>query len=90
MRVYLIAAFAAFGLAGAASANEIEEGCRAYAAETGGDASGCACIGEKAAADPALAEALMAIDSPEALEAADESVRGAIAACWMPADSAEG
>lgn len=69
-------------LAAPAMANESQAACEAYVAEHGGDASGCACIGEQAAADPAFAEALAAIDTPEALEAADQATKDKIAICY--------
>lgn len=75
--ITLLATIAAPGFA-----NEIEEGCREYAEANGTDPSGCSCIGEAADADPALAEALAAITSPEELEAADDSTKAALAACF--------
>jgi hypothetical protein len=75
------AATAALCLAPAA-ANEIADECRAYVDANGGDASGCDCLGAAAESDAALAEALKAIDTPEDLEAADESTKAAIAACY--------
>lgn len=65
-----------------ALANDAEAQCNAYIAEHGGDPSGCACIGEQAAADAAFAEAIAQIDSPEALEAADEATKEKIAVCY--------
>jgi len=82
------AAIAALGASAPAAANETADQCRAYVASNGGDASGCDCLGEAAAKDAALAEALAAIDTPEDLEAADESTKSAIAACYP--DSAAG
>lgn len=78
------------GLFAAASVSpalaDAEAACEAYAAENGGDASGCACLGEAAAADAELAAALEAISSPEDLEAADDSTKDAIRACYPDAD----
>jgi hypothetical protein len=83
MRMTIIAGIiAAAALAAPAFANDTEDQCLAYTAENGGDSSGCSCLGEKAAADSALAESIAMIDSPEALDAADEATKGAIAACW--------
>jgi hypothetical protein len=82
MRKVLALGVLAAALAFPAMANEVEDYCRAYTTENDGDPSGCSCLGEAAAKDPALADALMAIDSPEALEAADESTKAAIDSCW--------
>lgn len=73
---------AAAALAGPAMANDVEDQCRAYTAENDGDPSGCACLGEAASKDPALAEAIQSIQTPEDLEAAPESVQAAVGACW--------
>ena len=68
-----------------ASANETADSCRAYVAENGGDASGCDCLGAAADADADLAAALAAIKSPADLEAADQSTKDQIAACYPDA-----
>ncbi len=68
-----------------AFANEVEEACKTYAAEHGGDATGCACLGEMAAGDADLAAAIMEITDPAALEAADEATKEAIGACFPEA-----
>ncbi|MFQ5562082.1 MAG: hypothetical protein ACE5FO_00790 [Parvularculaceae bacterium] len=86
MQKALAAAFAVAGLSLVpAAANEVEQQCLDYTAEYNGDNSGCACLGEAADKDPALAEAIAAISAPEDVEAADETVRQAIAACWPAA-----
>lgn len=75
----LILAAAAVAPAGA---NETADSCKAYVAENGGDDSGCGCLGEAADADANLAAALAEIESPEDLEAADQSTKDKIAACF--------
>jgi hypothetical protein len=85
MKKFLIAALAAGLASGAASANETADNCRAYVAENGGDDSGCDCLGEAAESDAALADALAAINTPADLEAADDSTKEAIAACFPDA-----
>ena len=83
MRTAIILGFvAAAALAAPAMANEVEDQCRAYTAENDGDPSGCTCLGEAASKDPALANAITMIETPEDLEAADDSVKAAIGACW--------
>jgi hypothetical protein len=82
MLKYLTAAFAFAMLTVPASANETADSCRAYVAENGGDASGCDCLGDAAAADADLAAALAAIEAPADLEAADQSTKDKIAACF--------
>ena len=84
MKKILAAAFLAAFIS-PAFANDAEDGCRAYVAENGGDASGCSCLGEAADADPALADALAAIQEPADLEAADDATKEAIAACFPDA-----
>lgn len=87
LKILSAAALSAFFIA-TASANDTADHCRAYVAENGGDASGCDCLGEAAAGDSALADALSEIESPADLEAADDSTKAAIAACFP--DSAAG
>ncbi len=85
MKTTLALAFAAALLIAPANANETTDSCRAYVAENGGEASGCDCLGEAAASDAALADALAAINAPADLEAADTSTKEAIAACFPDA-----
>lgn len=84
MRV-LSAAALIFATLSSASANETADSCRAYVAENGGDDSGCSCLGEAADADAGLAAAIAAIEGPEDLEAADQSTKDKIAACFPDA-----
>lgn len=81
----LFASALAFAALTPASANETADSCRAYVAENGGDASGCDCLGAAADADADLAAALAAIKSPADLEAADQSTKDQIAACYPDA-----
>lgn len=85
MRKLLFAALLA-ALAAPAVANEVEDQCVAYVTENGGDASGCACLGEAADKDAALMEAILAIASPEDLAAADDATKEAIRACFPDTD----
>lgn len=85
MKKLMIAAIAATFIAAPAMANEAADGCREYVANNGGDDSGCDCLGDAADADAALADALLAIATPEDLEAADETTKEAIAACFPDA-----
>jgi hypothetical protein len=78
----ILAAAAVVATAAPAFANETAEACKSYIEKNGGDASGCDCLGEAAAEDADLAEALADIESPADLEAADEATRAAIAACY--------
>ncbi|MEZ5892763.1 MAG: hypothetical protein R3C58_06420 [Parvularculaceae bacterium] len=86
MKRVLMAAFAAAAFVAPASANDTADNCRAYVAENGGDDSGCDCLGDAAAADADLATAIAAIKSPADLEAADQSTKDEIAACFPAAD----
>lgn len=78
----ILAAALFLAAAAPAFANETAEACKSYVEKNGGDASGCSCLGEAAAADPALAAALADIEAPEDLEAADEATKAAIAGCF--------
>ena len=78
----ILAAALMVAAASPAFANETAEACKSYVEKNGGDASGCDCLGEKAAKDQALAEALARIKGPADLEAADQSTKDAIAACF--------
>lgn len=69
-----------------ASANDTADSCRSYVVENGGDASGCECLGEAADADADLAAAIAGIEGPEDLEAADQSTKDKIAACFPSAE----
>ena len=80
----LIIAFAAAGaLTAPAFAGDLETYCEGYMADTGGDASGCACLAETADAD-ATAE-LMEVASEADVEGLSDSAKEAIAACWPDA-----
>ena len=82
MRRLLISSLIAAIAAAPAMANEYADACRDYAAANGTDDAGCDCLGDAAAADPDLAAAIMAIEGPADLEAADPATREAIAACF--------
>lgn len=82
MRKLFVMSVVAAAFAAPAFANDAEDQCNSYVAENDGDASGCACIGQQADADSAFAAAIAAIDSPEALEAADQSTKDKIAICY--------
>ncbi len=70
-------------VAAPALANDLETQCVAYASETSGDASGCSCLAK--AADGAMTEELMAIQSEADIEALSDASKGAIASCWPEA-----
>jgi hypothetical protein len=69
-----------------ALANDTAAHCRDYVAQHGDDDSGCDCLGEAAAKDQALADALAAIQTPEDLEAAPDTAKAAIQACFPNSD----
>ncbi len=75
----LVAAF----FASPVYANEVEDKCMAYAEENGVDSSGCSCLGETA--DASAAAEILAIASPEDLEAASDETKAAIGACFPEA-----
>lgn len=86
MKKLIVAVIAGAAFASPAFANEVAEQCEAYVAENGGDASGCACLGEAAEADASLAESIMAIATPADLDAADDATKEAIRACFPDSD----
>lgn len=83
-KVVILAALAGFAAA-PAFASEVQSHCEAYVAENGGDASGCACLGDAAPDGSELAGALLAIQSEADLEAADDAAKAAIGACFPDA-----
>ncbi|MCA8889498.1 MAG: hypothetical protein KDA46_11750 [Parvularculaceae bacterium] len=85
MKKLMTAAIAAAFFATPALANDAADNCREYIANNGGDDSGCDCLGDAAAADAVLADALSAIETPEDLEAADDATKAAIVACFPDA-----
>lgn len=63
------------------AASELEDYCVAYTTEkAGGDPSGCACLAE--AADDAMTQELLAVQSEADVEALSDASKEAIAACW--------
>ena len=80
----LIAALCAAGLAASpAFADDLEAHCESYAAESGGDASGCACLAEAADAD--MTAELMEVASEADIEGLSDASKEAIAGCWPDA-----
>ena len=82
MKKFILAAALAAFAAPALASDDVEGHCAAYIAANGGDSSGCGCLGEAAADDAALAEAILAIATPEDLAASDEATKEAIRACF--------
>ena len=66
-------------------ADDIAEGCKAFAAENGTDASGCNCLGAAAAEDDTLFEALLTIEAADDMEALKPDHRAAVDACFPTA-----
>lgn len=80
-RLIFIAAGAAL-MTAPAMANDVQAKCDAYIAENGGDPASCSCLADAAPDGSALSAGILAIDSDEAYEASDQSVKDAIAACF--------
>ncbi|MEM9495754.1 MAG: hypothetical protein AAGA09_07095 [Pseudomonadota bacterium] len=81
MKKLLVIAAAAGVCFASANANELEERCLAYMTETGGDASGCSCIGETA--DDAVSAELLALAEAGGDESSLSSAAvAALDACW--------
>lgn len=68
---------------GAAFASDLQSHCEAIAAESGGDASGCACLAE--AADDTAAAELLAVTAPEDIENLSDATRQVLAICFPDA-----
>ncbi|WDI32812.1 hypothetical protein PUV54_06325 [Hyphococcus flavus] len=64
-------------------AGDLEEYCVGYTTESGGDPSGCSCLAD--AADDAMAEELMGVESEADMEMLSDASKEAIAACWPDA-----
>ena len=62
------------------SGKEFLMACKAYQAENGGS-SDCKCLAHKVDKDPSLAGKMSAIKTPADVEAADDTVKAALAAC---------
>lgn len=77
--VLCVAGFAA----SPAFADDLEAYCESYAAESGGDASGCACLAEAADAD--MTAELMEVSSDADIEGLSDAAKEAIASCWPEA-----
>ena len=77
----LIIALAVCGISAPAFASsELQSYCEAYVAESGGDVSGCACLGDEADAD--VAAELLAVQSEADVEGLSDAAKEAIAACF--------
>ena len=79
MKKLAILALSASFLAAPAFAGDLEAHCVAVTSE-GGDPSGCACLAE--AADDAMTEELLAVESDADIEGLSDASKEAIAACW--------
>ncbi|MEL6363482.1 MAG: hypothetical protein AAFR11_01415 [Pseudomonadota bacterium] len=84
MKLAYVASAAALGFSAMVStafANEVENHCEAFSAKYDTGYGGCACLGEKADADADLKDAILAIETPEDLDAAPDFVQAAIEEC---------
>ena len=79
----LIAAFAALTIQ--ASAADFAKACQDYQAENGGSAD-CECLGEKIAADDALAAEMMTLTTPEDVAGASDEFKAAVMSCSEEAE----
>jgi len=83
MKKLAIAALAAGLIVSPAFASEFEDYCVAYTTESTGDSSGCSCLAD--AADSAMQEELMAVQSEADIEGLSDASKEAIGACWPDA-----
>lgn len=61
---------------------DVQNACEEYAAANNGDASGCECLAELANGDADLTAQILAIQSPDDLDNASDSVKEAVGTCW--------
>lgn len=83
MKKVLLGVLAAGMTAAPAFASELEDYCVAYTTQSAGDPSGCSCLAD--AADDAMAEELMTVQSEADLETLSDASKEAIAMCWPEA-----
>lgn len=83
MKKILIGAVAVGMAAVPAAASELEDYCVAYTTENDGDPSGCSCLAD--AADDAMTEELLNVQSQADVEALSDASKEAIATCWPAA-----
>ena len=65
-----------------ASANETEAFCVDFASSNGWDTSPCSCVGDVADANPDVKATVLALTSPEDVEAMDQSVKDKLSVCF--------
>ena len=85
MRKFIVVGVVTAAFAMPAFASDVEDNCIASRSAEGVDTSGCACVAEIAAADPAIAEALASIETREEFEALDQSIIDQVQACFPDA-----
>lgn len=71
-----------------ASANETETFCEGFASDNGWDTGPCSCVGEVGEADASVKDAILALSTPEDVDAMDQSVKDELAHCFPEDDSA--
>ncbi len=81
-KLFCAAGIAAAAVFAPAMANETEAFCVEFASANGWDTEPCACVGEVAEANPDVKAVILALKTPEDVEAMDQSVKDEIAACF--------
>ncbi len=81
MKKLLLAGVFAISSVAPAFAGDLLAACEAYAAESGEDASACACIVDQASGNDAVTAELLAVSSEADLETLSEEATAVLAAC---------
>jgi len=65
-----------------ASANDVEAFCVDFAGGNGWDTEPCSCVGDVAAGDQSVADAVLALETPEDVDVMDDGVKEALSVCF--------
>ena len=65
-----------------AFANDVESFCVDFAGGNGWDTEPCSCVGDVAAGDQSVADAILALESAEDVDGMDDSVKEALSVCF--------
>jgi hypothetical protein len=81
-KLFLSGAVALGLMATPALANDVEAHCEALTSGEGKSSEPCSCVGDVAAGDQAVADAVLALGSTDEAEGMDDSVKEALAVCF--------
>ena len=81
-KILLSGLIALGAIATPALANDVEAFCVEFAGGQGWDTEPCSCVGDVASGDDAVAEAVLALETPEDVDAMDDSVKESLSVCF--------